>query len=99
MDLKKLLASSLRQKILIELSRFGEMRVMKLVHRLGGTYNEVNRNLKILESEGIIINNYCRQVRHGTVRVIRLNKENPRTKLLLQVLKELEVDDNVMSIA
>ena len=60
-------ASSLRQKIVKELSTSREIRVMKLVRRVSGTYNEVNRNLEILETEGIIINDYREQVRHGTV--------------------------------
>lgn len=69
------------------------MRVMKLVGQLRGPYNEVNRNLKILEEEGIISNNYPYKVKHGKVRVILLNKENPRTKKLLQALKILD-DEN-----
>jgi hypothetical protein len=67
---------------------------MKLVSKVNGTYNEVNRNLDILEREGIIINDYRKQVRHGIVRVIVLQKENERTKVLLQVLKLLEKENN-----
>jgi hypothetical protein len=93
MDLEKLIASSLRQKILKELSKIREIRMMQLVYRTGGTYNEVNRNLKILEIEGIIVNDYRNIVKHSTVRVIFLNKENPRTRILIQVLKELEVEN------
>ncbi len=66
------------------------MRVMQLVGRTKGAYNEVNRNLKLLEAEGIIIDDYRKQVKHGTVRVIILNRENPRTKKLLQALKLLD---------
>jgi predicted transcriptional regulator len=90
LDLKKLIASSYRQKILEALSRCREMRVMQLVGRTKGAYNEVNRNLKLLEAEGIIIDDYRKQVKHGTVRVIILNRENPRTKKLLQALKLLD---------
>jgi predicted transcriptional regulator len=93
LNLKKLIASSYRQKIVEVLSRCKEMRVMKLVGQLRGPYNEVNRNLKILEEEGIITNDYPDKVKHGKVRVILLNKENPRTKKLLQALKILD-DEN-----
>jgi predicted RNA-binding Zn-ribbon protein involved in translation (DUF1610 family) len=86
----KLLASSLRQNILRVLSQNREMRVMKLVSCTGTTYNELNRNLLILEKEGIIIDEYRVKVRHGRVRVIRLNKDNPKTQLLLQVIKTLD---------
>jgi hypothetical protein len=90
LDLKKLFASSLRQKILKQLSLSREVRVIKLVRGINSTYNEVNRNLRILEVEGIIVNDYQQKVRHGKVRVIRLNRENPRTKILLEALKILE---------
>jgi len=70
------------------------MRVMKLVSKVNGTYNEVNRNLEILEKEGIIINEYRKMVRHNIVRVIILQKENERTKILLQALRMLEKEND-----
>ncbi|MEM2129909.1 MAG: winged helix-turn-helix domain-containing protein [Candidatus Bathyarchaeia archaeon] len=85
MELKKLLASSLRQKILKALSERNQINVMGLVRKINSTYNEVNRNLIILEREGIVTN-----VRCGRMRLIKLNRENPKTVLLLQVLKQLE---------
>jgi hypothetical protein len=94
LDLKKLLASSMRQRILVELSVHREMRVMQLVHGVSGPYNEVNRNLGILKTEDIIIDICEKPVRHGVVRVIRLNRENPRTLMLLEALKVLGKDKN-----
>jgi predicted transcriptional regulator len=97
LDLNKLLASSGRQKLLKELAKCKELNVMALVRRLNSPYNEVNRNLGILEKEGIIINDYRKRVRRGKVRMIILNRENPKTKILLQVLKTLdtaEVNNN-----
>lgn len=85
-----MLASSLRQKILRELSKTSEIRVMKLVSNLNTTYNEVTRNLAILEKEGLITDEYRVKVRHGKVRVIILNRDNPKTKLLLTILKTLD---------
>lgn len=90
LDLPKLLASSLRQNILKTLAAHHEMQVMRLVSAVGSTYNELNRNLDILEKEGIITNEYPIKVRHGKVRVIRLNKESPKTQVLLRVLKALD---------
>ena len=89
MDLKKLLASTIRQRILEELSKSRQMRMMKLVRSVGSPYNEVNRNLGILEAEGIVINDWSKPVKHGVIRVIRLNVENPRTMMLLDALKLL----------
>ncbi|MCW4009164.1 MAG: hypothetical protein NWF05_00900 [Candidatus Bathyarchaeota archaeon] len=90
MDLKRLLASSIRQRILEALSESrGILRMMQLVHKVGSPYNEVNRNLAILEAEGIIINDCSKPVKHSVVRTIRLNRENPKTTTLLQALKLL----------
>jgi predicted transcriptional regulator len=94
LDLRKLLASSLRQNILKTLSAHREMQVMRLVSAVGSTYNELNRNLDILEKEGIITNEYPVKVRHGKVRVIKLNKENAKTIVLLRVLKTLDQENS-----
>jgi predicted transcriptional regulator len=90
LELSKVLASSLRQNILRALSKTREINVMRLVSNVNSTYNEVNRNLVLLEREGIIINEYRVKVKHGKVRVIRLNKDNPKTKTLLSALKTLD---------
>jgi len=90
LNLRRLLASSLRQKMLEALfTSKGELRVMQLVSKVGSHYNEVNRNLTILEAEGIIINDCSKPVKHSVVRTIRLNRENPKTATLLQALKLL----------
>ena len=75
--------------MLRELSKTREIRVMKLVSMLGTTYNDLNRNLLILEKEGIIINEYRVKVKHGKVRVITLNRDSPKTKILLAALQTL----------
>jgi len=49
------------------------------------TYNQVNTNLQALQKEDIVFDE--RLVRR---RVIRLNRENPKTARLLQALKILE---------
>jgi predicted transcriptional regulator len=83
-DSEVILASSCRRKILRVLSR-KRLNVMELVRKVNSTYNQVNSNLQILREEGIIFDE-----RFGRMRVIRLNKENPKTMVLLQALKILE---------
>jgi predicted transcriptional regulator len=83
-DSEVILASSCRRKILRVLSR-KRLNVMELVRKVNSTYNQVNSNLQILREEGIIFDE-----RFGRMRVIRLNKENPKTMVLLQALKVLE---------
>ncbi len=80
----------MRQKIIEELSSTREIRVMKLAQRVNSTYNDLNRNLVTLEKEGIIINEYREVVRHGRIRILRLNMDNEKTKVLLIVLKAIK---------
>lgn len=85
MDFETLLASSCRRRILRVLSRTGRTNVMNLVRKVNSTYNQVNSNLHILQKEKVVFDE-----RFGRMRMIRLNKENARTVLLLQALKMLE---------
>ena len=85
MDLETVVASACRRRILRVLSRRGRVHVMELVRRVNSTYSQVNPNLRILAEEGIIIDEHF-----GRMRVIRLNKENQKTTILLQALKILE---------
>jgi len=84
MDSRRLIASSCRQKILETLSKVGETYLMDLVRRVNSTYTQVNRNLQILEKEGII---KVRSV--GRLRMIRLDRENPKTDIILKALRML----------
>ena len=63
---------------------------MRLVSNVNSTYNELNRNLLILAKEGIINDEYRVKVKHGKVRVISLNRDDSRTKILLSTLKTLD---------
>jgi DNA-binding transcriptional ArsR family regulator len=84
MDLETVLASSCRRRILKALWKLGRANVMELVRKVNSTYSQVNPNLQILANEGIIVDE-----RYGRVRIIRLNKENTKTLLLLQALRTL----------
>jgi predicted transcriptional regulator len=57
---------------------------MGLVRRINSTYNQVERNLRILEKEGIIT------IQHRErLRMIKLNHESLKTKKLIKALKIL----------
>jgi hypothetical protein len=58
------------------------MTIMKLVRTVNSTYNEVDRNLRILEREGVLTQRYA-----GRKRIIRLNFKNERTLILLKLLE------------
>jgi len=84
MHLRQLIASSCRQKILETLSGLRETHLMDLVRRINSTYTQVNRNLQILEREGIV------RIRlYGRMKMISLNRENAKTDTVLKVLKML----------
>jgi len=91
LNTNKILASSCRRKILKTLSQKKETTIIKLVRTVNSTYNEVDRNLCILEREGIVTQRHA-----GHKRAIRLNIENERTLVLLKLLKirENSVDLN-----
>jgi hypothetical protein len=89
LDLNKILKSSCRQKILKALSGSREVNIMKLVRIVNSTYNEVDRNLRVLEGEQIITQKYL-----GRARLIWLNWENKKTIVLLKSIKILETPIN-----
>jgi hypothetical protein len=66
---------------------------MELVRKVNSTYNQVDSNLEILQKAEIIFDE-----RFGRARVIKLNKENPKTLLLLQALKILETPNARISV-
>ena len=77
--------SSCRRRILKALSKEQEINIMRLVYAVNSTYNEVDRNLRILENEGLIAQKYF-----GRKRFIRLNLENKRTLAVLKMLNLME---------
>ncbi|MDH7564245.1 MAG: hypothetical protein QHH24_05115 [Candidatus Bathyarchaeota archaeon] len=71
--------------MLLALAKTKQIHISKLVRMSNSTYSQVNRNLRILESEGIV------KIRHyGRVKMVELDIANPRTKVLLQVLNILD---------
>jgi len=71
--------------MLLALANVNKTHVTQLVRIINSTYNEVNRNLTILEKEGII-----RTKRLGYLKIIELQRENPQTMALLKALELLE---------
>ena len=78
------MASTCRQKIIATLARVQQTHMMDLVRKVNSTYTQVNRNLHILEQEDIVESRY-----YGRMRMIRLNRENPRTEAILKALRIL----------
>ena len=78
------MASTCRQKIIATLASVKQTHMMDLVRKVNSTYTQVNRNLQILEQEDIVKSQY-----YGRMRMIRLNRENPKTEAILKALRML----------
>lgn len=89
LDREKVLASKCRQKILRTLARNSQVRIMHLVRETGFSYNEVDRNLHVLEDQALIF-----QQRRRGFRVVSLNLENENLPVLLNVMKLLRTPSN-----
>ena len=88
-DLVDILSSACRRKIIEFLSANGSTNIMQLISKINSKYPQVNSELQILQKEDLIIDHHV-----GRMRIIRLNKENPNTGLLLQALKLLHSKDD-----
>lgn len=82
MELDKVLASGCRRKILWVLNEIGQTNIMDLVRRVNSTYSQVNPSVQILRDVGVVS-----EQRFGRVRRIKLERDNPKTDILLHVLK------------
>jgi len=87
LTLHQIIASSCRQKIILTLSKVNETHVTNLVRMMNSTYNQVQRNLQILEREGIVT-----ITPYGYLKMVRLRTESSKTRSLLKALHQLEND-------
>lgn len=85
MKLEQIIASSCRQKILLALSKTRSTHVTNLVRIVNSTYNQVSRNLLLLEKEGIIRIRY-----YGHLKMVELATDNRKTQTLLKALSMLD---------
>jgi len=85
LNLKQIIAFSCRQKMLLAPSRIKRTHLSNLIRVINSTYNQVNRNLRILVKEDII-----RIRQYGHMKMIQLNNENPETQILLEALHMLD---------
>jgi hypothetical protein len=88
MDLDEILNSKVRRKIIRILCKVGSTNMMNLVRLTNSTYNQVNPSILTFGKEGIVT-----EQRYGRVRMITLERENPKTRLLLQALKILNSEN------
>jgi DeoR/GlpR family transcriptional regulator of sugar metabolism len=87
MKLEQIIASTCRQKMLLSLSKVKETHITKLVRMINSTYNEVRRNLEILENEGIV-----KITLYGKMKMVELQRDNQKTGKLLKALISLQTN-------
>jgi len=63
----------------------GQTHMMDLVRRVNSTYSQVNRNIEILEWEGIVVTKKL-----GRMKMIQLRREDEKTKAILKALEILK---------
>ncbi len=85
MELSELIASAGRQNILRVLSRKRIIGISRLVEDVNSMYNEVMRNVRILEGEGIV-----RLIRVGRRCYVSLDYESVKTRILIEALELLD---------
>jgi predicted transcriptional regulator len=89
MDLESILSSSCRRKIIKILASDGSTNMMELIRKVNSKYPQLNSEVKILQTEDIVIDEHI-----GRMRRIKLNKENPKTLALLKALRILSGEEN-----
>ena len=82
-SLARVLSSSGRIKILTVLSNVGELHLSEIARKTDQSYSATDRHLEEL-SEASIVEEHD----YGRVRMFKLNLENPRAKILRQLILE-----------
>lgn len=82
-SLARVLSSSGRIKILTVLSNVGELHLSEIARKTDQSYSATDRHLEEL-SEASIVEEHD----YGRVRMFKLNLQNPRAKILRQLILE-----------
>jgi DNA-binding transcriptional ArsR family regulator len=82
-SLARVLSSSGRIKILTVLSNVGELHLSEIARKTDQSYSATDRHLQDLAEASIV-----EEHDYGRVRMFRLNLENPRAKILRQLILE-----------
>jgi DNA-binding transcriptional ArsR family regulator len=83
LSLARILSSSGRIKILTVLSNAQELHLSEIARKIDQSYSSTDRHLQDL-SEASIVEEHD----YGRVRMFRLNLENPRARILRQLILE-----------
>jgi DNA-binding transcriptional ArsR family regulator len=79
------LSSKGRVRILRILADIGELNISDIARRAGLNYATTNQHLKALENRGLV-----KHKRFGRIRIYRYNEENPKARMIRQLMEQWE---------
>lgn len=82
MAIEEIFSSKGRVKILRILSEIGELNISEIARRAGLNYASTNQHLQILENNKLV-----RHKTFGRIRIFRYNEENPRARMIRQLIE------------
>jgi len=85
LEIEEVFSSKPRMKILKLLSRLGALNVSDIAKRIGLNYTATNEHLRLLESEGILV-----QRVYGRIRMYRYNDASAKAKAVQNLVETWE---------
>ena len=82
MTIEEVFSSKGRVKILRILAEIGELNISEIARRAGLNYSTTNQHLQALENHRLV-----RHKTFGRIRIFRYNEENPRAKMIRQLIE------------
>lgn len=89
MELEEVFSSKPRMKILRLLGRLGTLNVSDIAKRIGLNYSATNEHLKLLESEGVLV-----QRTYGRIRMYRFSESSAKAKAVQKLIETWEQSNN-----
>ena len=89
MELEEVFSSKPRMKILRLLGRLGALNVSDIAKRIGLNYSATNEHLKLLESEGVLV-----QRTYGRIRMYRFSESSAKAKAVQKLIETWEQSNN-----
>jgi DNA-binding transcriptional ArsR family regulator len=80
--IEEVFSSKGRVKILRILAEIGELNISEIARRAGLNYSTTNQHLQALENHKLV-----RHKTFGRIRIFRYNEENPRAKMIRQLIE------------
>lgn len=82
MSIEEVFSSKGRVKILRILAEIGELNISEIARRAGLNYTTTNQHLQVLENSKLV-----RHKTFGRIRIFRYNDENPRARMVKQLVE------------